>query len=530
MSSSDSKTAILKLIQIINDQQKASEKELATTVEDVTHRLKRSPRPNYSLTDLIRLLDALKNRMVDSNTKAYQNLSQTGIPLLKAALGGGDIGDISIITDSGAQEQIDTLEAEIQERQEAIDKLTEQLEQQTKRLGEQMESVNEKQEELDEIRRAMVNHEAEKTQLNIQIETIGNRLVDAHSRIQDLELAIGDRDEAIKAIQDKTTGESDAKIKELGSRIIRAAEKIEDLTKQLGDKEESIVSLQEEIQQLKDEKSGISSMSEGLSEQFAAMEVALGQAQKELEDGQNELTQYKNKIDELEKHQKEFDGQVGQIKNEKEDIEKKHEDLEVAYKSLEIKYESLETEHNGVVNELSKVKSEVNGKSEKEMEISTRLEALQKELEAKDKTIETEKELYEKVIGEREQIRSQMLENEQKTALMQGKLDERETDIQMWKEEAERNRSKLQEGKSTIKTYEMRIENLKELLEENPKYYLLMIVEDMESGVKIKEIANVTGRPVTAIRRTLQALEDEEWLEIKKGDEIYMKKPFLNVT
>ncbi|MFX1537920.1 MAG: hypothetical protein ACFFDI_27320 [Promethearchaeota archaeon] len=481
------------------------------------------------------------------------------------------------------------LEEELGEKTNKIVELEQALSLQSSRLEEKMEEDNVNQSLVDEMRREITALNINKEKLDEELIKAGEELIATRAEIENLQAAIAERDNQNQALLAQLNEMKIVKDEnsELRDMIIKAADKVEliqttlqeekekatELVQTLGEErerhEQAISKLQSEFEQkiktlqenFETEKTSIRSELVN-SEEFQGKIVQITQ---ERDAARAELSQTKEKQQNLEN---EFNKTRDELQKTQEDLKKTEEDLETyildnedtlrssqAYKkSLEEMKDRAENlaqdlrKKEEELNELKTVKQDI---EEKELEIESLRkqndefnEALQR---TKQKLLDVQSESdsskvhYEELRTEVEHLRQNVEKlRETETDLRKEivKLSSTKDDLSTQLTEKDKRYTELEHSNEELNArlasteemmnkYRAAVDTLKRSLEENMKYRVLFLLQELKTATA-DELSKIMAIKPTAIMALARTLEEEDWVDIK-GEKLELKKTFIEI-
>ncbi|MHA1166179.1 MAG: MarR family transcriptional regulator [Candidatus Hodarchaeales archaeon] len=577
-----SKQAKLMLIKQVKKEKETKKQEYSLEVDGFVKTISSNPRTAYNLHDLLDYFNQIKMISTNFLDKTYRDFATLAVRTLGST--SGDFVELASLEEmmgsedtSVLKERIRELEAKlaagvtmdedtelmiqelrqevevwkskyqqlktsggdkIKEYEDQIKQLNNQLTETSDnfrdRVTEYMEELNKAQSETDELRRS-------NEKLNYQIDEIGKILMTNEEEKNTLTSAIADRDRQLKeaAAQIARLSEIAKQSETLQETVLKASAKIKELTNELELKEEELKA-----------KSSIAVGSPELIEEYDQLK----RRNKELEDEVEELTQENTMLlDDINETSK----AAKQYKEELEKLKKNYKIVEEEKISLDSKYNELKSRSDELKDKIKEeiVKAE-NAIADKEninrelLSVQYKYERLEKELESANRIAEElktrEKQLEDELdSSSSEKLKIEGLERE--INRLKKHIDTLEGMRVKEKKDHEKSMAKLQESidkekeavkdlhdeitelEEQLEKYRENMQGLRLYLEENPKYAILFLIQDLKTA-KITEIHKALGTAPPITSKLVRSLEKEGWVKINEDGpemEVELIKEFL---
>ncbi|MHA2297235.1 MAG: hypothetical protein ACXAEU_04750 [Candidatus Hodarchaeales archaeon] len=423
------------------------------------------------------------------------------------------------------------------------------------RITEYMEELNDVQAEADELRRS-------NEKLNLQIDEIGKVMMTSEQEKDSLKGAIAERDKTIRQLNEKMV-EYESVNDTLKGNVLKAAEKIKQLKEEIDAKStiseaspdviRKIEEIKEQNKELEEEIEELTKENQMLLEDTGSTSQAAKTYKEEIETMKRNLKNLSEEKESLETRYKDLIEDVDSSIPYKEEIETMKRNL----KNLSEEKENLETRHKDLTQETELLKSKIDEeiiKAEKaiaDKETTNRdMISIKYELERTEKDLEANKALVKQLTDELDastgaefQIENKEREinrfKKQVEALEDARnreksdfeelLKKSQESVNQEKDNAEKLNDKIQDLEGEIEGFKERMVNLRQYLEENPRYAILFLIQDLRRA-KIGEIQKALSVAPQITLKLVRALENEGWVKITETEtemEVEILKDFI---
>ncbi|MFW9996352.1 MAG: hypothetical protein ACFFD4_30195 [Candidatus Odinarchaeota archaeon] len=564
-----SKEARLLIIKQVKKEKESKKQDFSLQVDGFTKTVSSNPRAAYSLQDLLTYFDQIKNitlgfldkTFLDFVTMTVRTLGSTagdfpeGISIddlidtqetnhlkerikeleERLAAGGGEIDADTELTIQDLKKEKESwmnryekfeasAKAKYKEYEEQIETLNSQVSESSEnfkeRLTEYMEELNNVQSEADELRRS-------NEKLNLQIDEIGKVMMTSEQEKDSLKSAIAERDKLIKQLNEQISRipELENQNATLKDNVMKAADKIRQLKEELDAKGEVPIEspeMETEINELREEL-------EELTKEHQILLEDTGQTSQAAKAYKEEIQNLKKNISILTEEKTEYEKKFGDLKQETELLKSKIDEEIIKAEKAIAERESTNRNMLSLRFELERTEKDLETTKKLVENYKSREKQLAEELAATTGTEFTIESLEREISRLKKQIEGLEEARKKEKAEYQEALDKNQERTDQAKKEADRFAVKIADLEEEIEGYRDNLGNLRQYLEENPKYAILFLVQDLKKA-KIGEIqkALAVAPPITI--KLIRSLENEGWIKITEDEtemEVEIIKDFI---
>lgn len=567
----------LDLIRKVNALKTERKKEIGITVDGLFRQLIANPSASYSHRDIQRILEEAKEGMHGLNERTFGAITKTLLPLVGDRTGGtGGAG--------GAGEDPDTLDqlrAQIQERDERItflnfqlkeceDSKTEedlsalvyQLNNDLRQVKDTLSSTEiqfrQTQDELDRVVRSQVDGDvvekykqenqdlrsqvtalvAERGALEGSVRRMEATVKNNQLEVEELEENLQEKNQEIQTLV-QTQEYLESKNNELQEAVIRAGHKIKTLDGQTQEMQQQVAELQKELGERPSQEAytevqaQVSDLQRELSQVKEQKELLLIDGQEAKDTAQfykSQSEQHQARVQELLRSQR------SQLQDEISQHQKTEHELQIRLGELESQLDTLRGELD-----LKKRQNETHQSRQKELNnlVSTlraEVEELTNHSQESDASLvareEEVRQLGQKVSqleGEVLLLKNQLGEQEESLRAKQEELDSSLAEQLVLEEKlqhCERDASHYQERSKKLLDRERKVNTVfKRELERIPKYIILFVLNEVRRAT-MAELQRTLRRPALWVRREVQSLEQEGFVQMIDDDTVEMIQDF----
>lgn len=282
--------------------------------------------------------------------------------------------------------------------------------------------------------------------------------------------------------------------------------------------------------ELSQTKENLNQTQQNLENELNKTRTELQKTQEELKKAEEDLETYildnEDTLRSSQAYKKSLDEMKERAEKLTQDLQKKEEELnelktvkqDLEEKQLEI--ESLRKQNNEFNEALQRTKQKLldiqsdsdSGKVRYE-ELRTETEHLRQNIE---KLRETETDLRKEIVtlnSTKDDLSTQLTEK-----------DKRHTELEHSNEELNKRLANTEE---MMNKYRAAVDTLKRSLEENMKYRVLFLLQELKTATA-DELSKIMAIKPTAIMALARTLEEEDWVDIK-GEKLELKKTFIDI-
>ncbi|MFX0064591.1 MAG: hypothetical protein ACFFC7_20655 [Candidatus Hermodarchaeota archaeon] len=282
--------------------------------------------------------------------------------------------------------------------------------------------------------------------------------------------------------------------------------------------------------ELSQTKENLNQIQQNLENELNKTRNELQKTQEELKKTEEDLETYildnEDTLRNSQAYKKSLDEMKDRVENLEQDLRKKEEEineLKIVKRNLEEKELQIESlrKQNDEFNEalqrtkqkLLDIQSESDSSKVRYEELRTENEHLKQNIE---KLRETETDLR------KEMVKLSSTKDDLSTQLTE--KDKRHTELEQSNEEL---KARIASTEEMINKYRAAVDTLKRSLEENMKYRVIFLLQELKTATA-DELSKIMAIKPTAIMALARTLEEEDWVDIK-GEKLELKKIFIEI-